>query len=156
MIGPRFLGEISAIGGGLDAISGFKQSEAYEEAGKEAEALAARKAELIKLKTREMVKRMEFAQERELSLSEAKSAASGVGGSTVDIYLSEMERIGQEELKWLKTVGAAEYDIALAEGRTAGAISRSQSEQALWGGIGSMLSGFTGIYEGGITEGWWG
>jgi hypothetical protein len=144
MVAP--LAVLSGVSAAVNLASGISGYLGGQSAAKAAERAAKEQARLDALHTQEMVKRMEYENIREQSLAASRSAASGIGGATMDMYLDEMERVGVEEVDWLKKVGAARYSATVEEGKTAGSIARSQSEQSLWGGIGSALS---------TVQSWW-
>lgn len=144
---PGPLAVLSGVSAAVNLVSGISSYLGGQSAADEAERAAKEQARLDALHTAEAVKRMEYENIRKEALTAARSAASGIGGATADLYLGEMERIGEEEVNWLRKVGAARFSATIESGRVAGSVARSQAEQALWGGIGSALS---------TAQTWWG
>jgi type II secretory pathway component PulF len=81
--------------------------------GSKKSAQAAKKAaRMEKLMTAEQVKRLRVDQARDRSQVDVLQAASGFSDKSVtsQAYRSEFERLQQEEVKWLKLVGASRYN----------------------------------------------
>ncbi|MGD1830999.1 MAG: hypothetical protein ACPKM1_15670 [Spirochaetaceae bacterium] len=105
-------------------------------AGREAEKLAERQAELDRQTTERQASVLAEENQRKAALARAQAAASGVGGETVGIYIDALEQAGREEIAWLREVGAEKYQIAMDEGE----LLFDQALAGFWGDMASMAS----------------
>ena len=67
----------------------------------------------------EQEKRLAAEQARQEALARAKAAASGLSGSSVDLYLNALSKVNDEEMDWLKQVGATKVAKISTEGSLA-------------------------------------
>jgi hypothetical protein len=85
-------------------------------AASEARAIAAQNAAKAQAEAEETARRMEKEKKRELSLARARSAASGVGGLSADVFIEELEQTRNEEIDWVRRAGASQASIYQREG----------------------------------------
>lgn len=132
---PYIIGGTAVVGAGVSIYSAVQQSQAASAA----EAIAADNARMVQQETEMAVANLEEQQSYVLSMAKAKSAASGVTGVTPTHYIEDMKQEGIEEVDWLRTVGVAAYNQAIAAGETAAA----QATAGMWQSLGSA-TGYIG------------
>lgn len=136
------MGAVAPIIGAIAGLAGSAASALQQaKAGKQAKKIAAQNAAMEAAQTREEEKRMRAEQARQQSLARARASASGVGGQSTNIYMDALAKAGEEEIDWLKKVGASKYDKALTEGR----IAKNEAQTGMWGSIldaGKTVLGF--------------
>lgn len=105
---------------------------AQEIAALESQRLAEMNAIDAEMMTAREVDNTRLAQAQEQSEARARAAASGVTltGST-GAYLSEQERVGEEQLDWLQKAGGQQADIIRQQGETALLTGQAQADQTM-------------------------
>ena len=106
-------------------------------AGRKAEAIGEANARRESEEAAEATRRLKLEQEKVLSETRARAAASGVTSEgTVEAYLGEMEKNFSDELDWIKKSGASAANIQ----RRQGAYQRQQADAQAWGTIANAFS----------------
>ena len=86
------MGVASAVISGVVAVKGARDK---KKAGKSAQDTAAENAAMEAATTAEEVKRMEAEQSKQQSLARARAAATGVSGTSMDVYMEAMQQTPQ-------------------------------------------------------------
>jgi len=111
------------------------------EAAKDAERIADRNAERAEKEAEERARRLAKEKARELSMGRARAAASGFRmGDSSQIYLDELERTRDEEIRWVREAGASQADILREEGDYA-------RTQGFGSAFGTLASGAANAYS---------
>lgn len=98
----------------------------HENASAVAKAAAGKALELGQLKANiekanmdETIRRHTEESDRKQSLAVARSGASGIGGESAKLYVSDMVETAAKEMAWMSEVGQSKYDVAIQEGKSA-------------------------------------
>ena len=110
-----------------------------KEPGKLAKEAAKDAAEIDRLSTAESVRIMEEENARTVSTAKVRAGASGLSGASTEMYLAALEETGQKDVEWLKTVGAANYQNRVTEGR----LAQVQAQAQMWGTGASVIGAGT-------------
>jgi len=130
---PGFAIAMMVISLAATAYGAYQQNAMAQEAKK----MANRNADIEAKRVEETVRRARDTEERKLEGAKARAAATGVKAEgTPEYYLEELERVGEEEIQWLKREGAWRVEALRAQGKYAA----MQGEANMWGGVASGAS----------------
>lgn len=141
---------------GLGAVSIYQGIQANEQAqniARQQEELARQNAIAVEAEARESERRARVEQAAAMGESRARAAASGVtAGGSLDLFMSEQDRLFEMEIDWLRKSAQSQSQIARMGGQVQSSITQTQGRQ-------QMISGVTGGVRQGITAGsdagWW-
>ncbi len=130
---------LSAAGTAATVAGGVMQYNAAQDAKKNAR----RAADMEARTTAEKARVLAESNQRRESLAKAKAGAAGLSGLSTDVYIDALQKVGREELSWLKEVGASNYAKQLEAGQGAS----NQSMAGFWGSLGQTTKMATDWYN---------
>ena len=131
--------ELAVAGMVISLASGVFQFASAQKAANEQEDIADQNAKREKEEAEELAQRAEDTAAREESLARARAAASGVGGKSTNLYISDLTKRNQREIDWMRKSGKSKAKITQREGRAAASATRSQGAGSLFSSIGKSV-----------------
>lgn len=139
--------ELAVAGMVISLASGLYQYKSAQDAADAQEDIADQNAKREQREAEEMASRAESEAAREQSLARARAAASGVGGESTDLYISDLTRRRNREIDWMRESGKSRAKITRREGRHEARATRAQ-------GVGAMFSALGGAAQQGSDVDW--
>lgn len=138
------LGGVSAAAslfGGMSARSDSRAAAAQQIA------LAKQSSRYIGEEGAENLRRREFQIGQTQSMTQALSAASGLGGVSRNRYMDTMKREHQYETDWMRKSTKSRQKIAKMGGQMAADATIAGGNAAMWQGIGGAVNTLGGLYK---------
>lgn len=95
------------------------------------------------------------AHEATMALARAKAAASGISGSTESSYIQSLQKIGIDDLNWLKESGDLAEEITGEGGLAPDYSGVYNAKMSMWQSVGSLGQQVTSFASMGNESGWW-
>ena len=147
---------VATIAGTAYSVKSSMDAEhAQKRAASEAERLGRENAAMIEAETAEQARRVREEQLQTQSLAQARAAASGAKGGSIDIYAEEMITEQKRQLDWLKQSGESRARLAIMSGQQAGQAGRAQASATKAGAVGTFISGAGTFASQGAKANWW-
>jgi len=153
---PIVMGVISAAGTAYGIYSQQEAAQAQERAAADADRLAMQNAEFIEMEGERAIQLETEAQRETESTARARAAASGVGGESQDLYMTDLERKHTDALDWMRKSTETQAKITRYGGQMAYRSGMAGAQQTQAGAVGSGIDLVGDIYDIGKTENWWG
>ena len=135
--------------------SSLDAARAQDRAAAEAERLGRENAAMIEAETAEQARRVREEQLKTQSLTQARAAASGAKGGSIDIYTEEMVTEQKRQLDWLKQSGESKARLAVMGAQYTAGVGRAQASATRAGAVSTFVSGVGTFASQGEKANWW-